>query len=182
MNSTWYKRREESVRTSLKRFLLLYLGEPLHRLLRFVSALIIRHYDYQKKTDLDGIKIPLLGHCTVKPRLTYTRLIRTVCFVPENIFSNCNPLDTTCLVPRRLSLSMKMCAQKKAGRRQLYPFHGPLRFITSQSSFALDSTMRKTKRPSRKLGFDSMTEKISSTPKISWKLRKAIGPIGIPSS
>ena len=120
-----------------------------------------------KKTDLDGIKIPLLGHCTVKPRLTYTRLIRTVCFVPENIFSNFNPLDTTCLVPRRLSLSMKMCAQKKAGRRQLYPFHGPLRFITSQSSFALDSTMRKTKRLSRKLGFDCITEKISSTPKIS---------------
>ena len=164
MNSTWYKRREESVRTSLKRFLLLYLGEPLHRLLRFVSALIIRHYDYQKKTDLDGIKIPLLGHCTVKPRLTYTRLIRTVCLVPGDIFSNFNPLDT------------------KAGRRQLYPFLGPLRFITSQSRFALDSTMRKTKRPSRKLGFDSMTEKISSTPKISWKLRKAIGPIGIPSS
>ena len=76
MNSTWYKRREESVRTSLKRFLLLYLGEPLHRLLRFVSVLIIRHDDYQNKTDLHGIKIPLLGHCTVKPRLTYTRFIR----------------------------------------------------------------------------------------------------------
>ena len=76
MNSTWYKRREESVRTSLKRFLLLYLGEPLHRLLRFVSVLIIRHDDYQNKTDLHGIKIPLMGHCTVKPRLTYTRFIR----------------------------------------------------------------------------------------------------------
>ena len=129
MNSTWYKRRRESVRTSLKRFLLLYLGEPLHRLLRFVSALMFRHDDYQNKTDLDRIKIPLLRHSTFKPGLTYTRLIRTVCFVPGDIFSNFNPLDTTCLVPRRLCLSMKMCAQKKAGRRQPYPSHGPLQFI-----------------------------------------------------
>ena len=50
--------------------------------------------------------------------------------------------NSTWLVPRRLSLSMKMCAQRKAGRRQrarrrfacrLYPSHGPLRFITSRS-------------------------------------------------
>ena len=123
MNSTWYKRREESVRTSLKRFLLLYLGEPLHRLLRFVSALIIRHYDYQKKTDLDGIKIPLLGYCTVKSRLTYTRLIRTVCFVPGDIFSNFNSLDTTCLVPRRLSLSLdENVRAKKGGKETTVPF------------------------------------------------------------
>ena len=85
------------------------------------------------------------------------RLIRRVCFVPGDIFSNFNPLDTTCLVPRRLSLSMKMCAQKRAGRRRLFPSHGSLRFITSQSRFALDSTMRKTKRLSRKLGFDCIT-------------------------
>ena len=33
-----------------------------------------------------------------------------------------------------VSLLMKMCAQRKAGRRQrLYPSHGPLRFITSHS-------------------------------------------------
>ena len=41
-----------------------------------------------------------------------------------------------------VSLSMEMCAQKKAGRRQrarrrfacrLYPSHGPLRFITNRS-------------------------------------------------
>ena len=47
-----------------------------------------------------------------------------------------------CLVPRRLALSMKMCAQRKARRRLrarrrfacgLYPSHGPLRFITSHS-------------------------------------------------
>ena len=60
-----------------------------------------------------------------------------------------------------VSLSMKMCAQRKAGRRQrarrrfacrLYPSHGPLRFITSHSRFALASTMRKTKRLRRTLG------------------------------
>ena len=59
-----------------------------------------------------------------------------------------------------VSLSMKMCAQRKAGRRQrarrrfacrLYPSHGPLRFITSHSRFALASTMRKTKRLRRRL-------------------------------
>ena len=50
-------------------------------------------------------------------------------------------LVMTCLVPR-LSLLMKMCAQRKVGRRQqarrrfacrLYPSHGPLRFIISHS-------------------------------------------------
>ena len=45
-----------------------------------------------------------------------------------------------------VSLSMKMCAKRKAGRRQLYPSHGFLRFITSHSRFALASTMRETKR------------------------------------
>ncbi|KAJ7353997.1 hypothetical protein OS493_030847 [Desmophyllum pertusum] len=33
MNTTWYKTRGESVHTSLKRFLLVYLGEPLTRLI-----------------------------------------------------------------------------------------------------------------------------------------------------
>ena len=66
-----------------------------------------------------------------------------------------------CLVPRRLSLSpslspslslwMKMCAQRKAGRSRLYPSHGPLRCITSHSRFALASTMRKMKRLRRGL-------------------------------
>ena len=59
--------------------------------------------------------------------------------------------DTPCLVPRRLSLEMKMCAQRKAGRRHMYPSHGPLRFITGQSRFALASTMRRTKRLRRRL-------------------------------
>ena len=45
-----------------------------------------------------------------------------------------------------VSPSMKMCAKRKAGRRQLYPSHGFLRFITSHSRFALASTMRETKR------------------------------------
>ena len=50
---------------------------------------------------------------------------------------------------------MKMCAKRKAGRRErarrLYPSHGPLRFITSHSCFTLASTMRKTKRLRRRL-------------------------------
>ena len=75
-----------------------------------------------KKPDLDEIKIPLLGHCTVKPRLTYTRLIRTVCFVPENIFSNFNPLDTTwSRTQTSLSLDENVRA-KKGGKKTTVPF------------------------------------------------------------
>ena len=49
-----------------------------------------------------------------------------------------------------------MCTQRKAGRKQraklrLYPSHGPLRFMTSHSRFALASAMRKTKRLRRRL-------------------------------
>ena len=33
MNTTWYKKRGESVHESLRRFLLVYLGEPLTRLI-----------------------------------------------------------------------------------------------------------------------------------------------------
>ena len=43
----------------------------------------------------------------------------------------------------------------RSGRRfacSLYPSHGPLRFITTHSRFALASTMRKTKRLRRRLG------------------------------
>ena len=62
-----------------------------------------------------------------------------------------------CLVPRRLSLDENVRA-KEGGKEttgfacRLYPSHGPLRFITSHSRFALASTMRKTKRLRRTLG------------------------------
>ena len=52
-----------------------------------------------------------------------------------------------------LSLSMKACAWRKAGRRELIrrvsPSRGPLRFVASHSHFALAS-VRKTKRPQRR--------------------------------
>ena len=57
-----------------------------------------------------------------------------------------------------VSLSMKMCAQRKAEKGtmglacSLYPSHGPLRFITSHSRSALASTMRKTKVPEEEAG------------------------------
>ena len=38
MNDTWYKTRGEGVHESLKRFLLVYLGEPLNRLIRCVEV------------------------------------------------------------------------------------------------------------------------------------------------
>ena len=65
-----------------------------------------------------------------------------------------------CLVPRRLSLDENVRA-KEGGKEttgetcfacRLYPSHGPLRFITSHSRFALASTMRKTKCLRRTLG------------------------------
>ena len=54
-----------------------------------------------------------------------------------------------CLVPRRLSLSMLICAQRKAGRRKrastslVSPSHGPLRFVTSHWRFASKHLRRK---------------------------------------
>ena len=67
-------------------------------------------------------------------------------------------LQQSCLVPRRLSLYIKICTQRKMGRRKtakwrfaslLLPSHGRLRFVTSHSRFALDS-MRNTKRLRRR--------------------------------
>ena len=78
-----------------------------------------------------------------------------------------------------VSLSMKMCAQRKMGRRQrarrrftcrLYPSHGPLRFITSHSRFALASTMRKTKRLRRRLAKEHMTAGSTATTATGWEL------------
>ena len=37
------------------------------------------------------------------------------------------------VLPRTQTSLFKTHAQRKAGRRRLYPSHGPLRFITSQS-------------------------------------------------
>ena len=56
-------------------------------------------------------------------------------------------------MPRRLS--GKGSREGDNGQRRfacgLYPSHGPLRFITGHSRFALASTMRKTKRLRRRL-------------------------------
>ena len=51
-----------------------------------------------------------------------------------------------------VSLLMKMCAQRKAGRRQrLYPSHGPLRFITSHS-FRARLSHAKNEAPEEEAG------------------------------
>ena len=53
-----------------------------------------------------------------------------------NRFNICKPYLTGSASYPDVSLLMKMCAQRKAGRRQrasLYPSHGSLRFITSHS-------------------------------------------------
>ena len=61
-----------------------------------------------------------------------------------------------CLVPRLLSFDENVRA-KEGGKEttgfacRLYPSHGPLRFITSHSRFALASAKRKTKRLRRRL-------------------------------
>ena len=59
-----------------------------------------------------------------------------------------------CLLPRRLSFDENVRA-KEGGKEttvvRLYPSHGPLRFITSHSRFALASAMRKTKGLRRRL-------------------------------
>ena len=61
-----------------------------------------------------------------------------------------------CLVPRRLSFDENVYA-KEGGKEtkgfayRLYPSHGHLQFITSNSRFALASAMRKTKSLRRRL-------------------------------
>ena len=67
-------------------------------------------------------------------------------------------------------VSLSMCAQGKAGRRKrarrrfarrLYPSHGPLRFITSHSRFALASAMRKEKGLRTRLYHPFLKEKLA---------------------
>ena len=61
-----------------------------------------------------------------------------------------------CLVPRRLCFDESV-RSKEGGKEtrsfayRLYPFHGPLQFITSHSRFALASAKRKTKRLRKRL-------------------------------
>ena len=71
------------------------------------------------------------------------------------------PRNSATVLPRTktsLSLWIKICTQRKMGRRKrakwrfaclLRPSHGPLRFVTSHSRFALAS-MRNTKRLRRR--------------------------------
>ncbi|KAL9959511.1 hypothetical protein ACROYT_G032838 [Oculina patagonica] len=56
MNNTWYETRGESVHTSLKRFLLDYLGEPLTRLIRYLEKGHLQ-YCYDGATGM--AKLPL---------------------------------------------------------------------------------------------------------------------------
>ena len=64
--------------------------------------------------------------------------------------------ETFCLVPRRLSLSMKICAQRKAGRRKrastslVSLSRGPLRFVTSHWRFTFASMWKNTKHLRRR--------------------------------
>ena len=77
-----------------------------------------------------------------------------------------------CLIPRGPSLSMKICAQREAGRRKpprrrfsslLSPSHGPSRFVTSHSRFAL-AFVRKTKRLRRRQCLRHVSGKLPTYP------------------
>ena len=77
-----------------------------------------------------------------------------------------------CLIPRGPSLSMKICAQREAGRRKpprrrfsslLSPSHGPSRFVTSHSRFAL-TFVRKTKRLRRRQCLRHVSGKLPTYP------------------
>ena len=63
--------------------------------------------------------------------------------------------EVFCLVPRRLSLSMLICAQRKAGRRKrastslVSPSHGPLRFVTGHWRFAFASMWKNYEAPEK---------------------------------
>ena len=93
--------------------------------------------------------------------------MKIVFFIQHFVFVNFNLIvretgcdiqmgdETFCLVPRRLSLSMKICAQRKAGRRKrantslVSPSHGPLRFVTSHRRFPLASMWNKYEAPEK---------------------------------
>ena len=110
--------------------------------------------------------------------------VQSCCFSNLNLLGYCRsrwrPCCRCCDVAASypdISLLMKMCAQRKAGRRQrarrrfacfLYPSHGPLRFITSHSRFALASAMRKTKRLRRRLVTLDHARALLSIEKISF--------------
>ena len=81
------------------------------------------------------------------------------------------PIIRDCLAPRPLSFDENVRA-KEGGKEttgetcfacHLYPSHGPLRFITSHSRFALASAMRKTKRLKRTLNYRPLDSKTSTT-------------------
>lgn len=56
MNTTWYKKRGESVHESLRRFLLVYLGEPLTRLIAYLEK---EHLQYCYSGATGMAKLPL---------------------------------------------------------------------------------------------------------------------------
>ena len=93
--------------------------------------------------------------------------MKIVSFIQHFVFVNFNLIvretgcdiqmgdEIFCLVPRRLSLSMKVCAQRKAGRRKrastslVSPSHAPLRFVTSHWRFAFASMWNKYEAPEK---------------------------------
>ena len=77
--------------------------------------------------------------------------------------SKCNPgLALMPLNLPRTQTSLFDVRAKEGGKEtcRLYPSHGPLRFITSHSRFALASAMRKTKRLRRRLPLNNYDRKI----------------------
>ena len=93
--------------------------------------------------------------------------MKIVSFIQHFVFVNFNLIvretgcdiqmgdETFCLVPRRLSLSMKICAQRKARRRKrastslVSPSLGPLRFVTSHWRFAFASMWKNYEAPEK---------------------------------
>ena len=97
-----------------------------------------------------------------------------------------------CLIPRRLSLDENVRA-KEGGKEttgetslrlpSVYFSHGPLRFITSHSRFALASTMWKTKRMRRRLAefyvqsfWIKITPNLNISARMSWSISEILKP------
>ena len=93
--------------------------------------------------------------------------MKIVSFIQHFVFVNFNLIvretgcdiqmgdEIFCLVPRRLSLSMKVCAQRKAGRRKrastslVSLSRGPQRFVTSHWRFTFASMWKKYEAPQK---------------------------------
>ena len=98
--------------------------------------------------------ISCLLRCKTEVLLIYSltsEISRAGPYGPWGIQHELRTTSVVCLIRRRLSLSMKMCAQRKAGRRQRAVCTLPMVPCSSLPVIYLARVLRKTRRLRRRL-------------------------------